>query len=260
MYNAILFLFTLLPLLSFSQRLVGRVSLPGYVGSSSSLRMLGPVSLTCPGQSFNCPSNNVCCLKKCCSRRLPFCVTPLNGAPICGTAEGKVECTASDGRKLLGTLCSSNPSECCPFPGFQRCTPEGPLHCVNQQGFIRCVVDGASKPGVLCPGEEGACCPNPSRCCGNGGACCTTGEGGPLPLDPFPQIVLGIVPSEAEKEMEPMESPEARDTSRKMCREFQTRTERRRCVRLRRKQRRLCLACRMGGEEACDEICGKEVI
>lgn len=132
----------------------------------------------------------------------------------------------------------------------------GPLNCANDLGFIRCVVDGESLPGVLCPGQGDVCCPNPSRCCKDGNGCCATGEGGPLPLESFAKIVLGVVPMETPA-TEDMKGEERR---RKRCVEFETRRERRRCVRLRRSKRRLCLRCRRIHKEGCDEICKKDAV
>lgn len=252
-----LIFFALLPFLATSQRPVGRASHSGHVVSPEPLRQLLPVSLTCPSQSLTCSRNQVCCPNLCCPRRLPFCITPFTGPSVCGTADAKVECEVPSGEKLLGTLCSSLPSVCCPFRGFQRCTPFGPLNCVNERGFIRCVVDGRSRPGVLCSGQGDVCCQNPGRCCKDGSGCCATGNGGPLPLDPFPKVVLGLLPMKVNTTENSKEKGEG---ERKRCGDFETRIERRRCVRLRRRQRRLCRICRRRREKGCDQICKRKVV
>lgn len=110
-----------------------------------------------------------------------------------------MRCSISAGVAKLGTLCASDPGVCCPFEGFDRCAKGGKVRCVNNDGFIRCLVGGTAKPGVLCggKGKEEYCCPNPLRCCVNG--CCEQGTGGNLSLEPFPRIVLGLRPERGGK-------------------------------------------------------------
>lgn len=284
-------LLLLLPLLSLALSLSS-----SGVPSSSGLSVPAslPVSLRlpipryeCPSSPHLCPSTSVCCSPGlCCPPSLPFCITtPLLSAPVCGTSEAKVRCTVSTGVTLLGTLCASDPGVCCPFENFDRCTQSGPVRCVNNHGFIRCVVGGASKPGVWCAGRDADyCCPNPTRCCKSGVGCCKAGTGGPAPVEPFPRIVLGAPPQKRpgaagvvgnatrphsetdllagleeeermEESIEPSVQPELQEYA--VCGTLTDRTSRVRCVRKQRRRRRLCRVCRRRKRPKCAMLCRK---
>lgn len=142
-------------------------------------------TIRCPGQSFDCDGDTLCCPGYCCPTAFPFCAGP-PALEYCFNADDKGTCQ-QNGEEVTGTLCLRSASVCCSDPDYDKCTDTFPVACVNDDGFIACGNDDP-QPGVSCL-QGDACCPNPQRCCteddGSIG-CCEPDEpgvfGGPRPV------------------------------------------------------------------------------
>eukprot|EP00177_Eucheuma_denticulatum_P006891 GFKZ01012538.1.p1 GENE.GFKZ01012538.1~~GFKZ01012538.1.p1 ORF type:complete len:461 (-),score=32.68 GFKZ01012538.1:327-1709(-) len=173
------------------------------------IRQSSPTRGACPSSSRSCRLTDSCCPNNiCCPSRTPFCTT----SNFCVDSRGRTRCpSAETGRFVLGTLCTSNTSNCC-TPPFEFCSQENPVRCVNRDGMVRCIdrATGEAKPGVLCP--DGVCCID-QQCCrtdDNSYSCCPSGNAGrTLVRAPretgFPGTAPSPIPSPSP--MGPVETP-----------------------------------------------------